>query len=150
MREGLRAYLVMANGIGELTKAGALAAAKALVSRGEVTADQVSLLAEDLLSQARQNHEAVTALVSFEVDRTLGLVGLATADEVSQLTERIHELEKQLRELKSPVAKSPAAGGPTRKTTVGALNTPAAKASPTKRAAQNPRSASGTTLAAES
>lgn len=123
MRDALKSYLALASGLTELTRLRALAAAKALVTQGEATAEQVSALAEDLLAQTRQNREAVVALVSYEVDRTLGRVGLATADEVGQLTERIRELEIQVRQLtavkpvvkpvvKPAVKKAPAAAKP--------------------------------------
>ncbi len=104
MRDALKSYLALAGGVTELTRQRAVAAAKALVSQGEATAEQVGGLAEDLLAQSRQNREAVVALVSFEVDRTLARVGLATADEVEQLTGRIRELEQQIRTLTSPGA----------------------------------------------
>ena len=99
MRDALKSYLALAGGVTDLTRQRAVAAAKALVSQGEATAEQVTGLAEDLLAQTRQNREAVVALVAFEVDRTLGRVGLATADEVGQLTARIRELEQEVRTL---------------------------------------------------
>ena len=113
MRDALKAYLSMASGLSEVTRQRALTAAKALVSQGEATAEQVSGLAEDLVSQSRSNREAVTALVKYEVDRTLGRVGLASAEEVGGLTARIRVLESELRQLRtavSPVAASAAAG----------------------------------------
>ena len=131
MRDALKSYLALASGVTDLTRQRAVAAARALVSQGEATAEQVTGLAEDLLAQTRQNREAVVALVAFEVDRALGRVGLATADEVGQLTGRIRELEQELRALtvtqgagsasKAPVKKAPVKGAP-------------AKAAPVKRA----------------
>ena len=79
MRDALKAYLSMAAGLSEVTRQRAVSAAKALVSQGEATAEQVTSLAEDLVAQSRANREAVAALVKFEVDRTLGRVGLADA-----------------------------------------------------------------------
>ena len=84
MRDALKSYLALATGVTDLTRQTALAAARALVSQGEATAEQVTGLAEDLLAQTRQNREAVVALVSHEVDRALARVGLASADEVEQ------------------------------------------------------------------
>ena len=134
MRDALKSYLALAGGVTDLTRQRAVAAAKALVSQGEATAEQVTGLAEDLLAQTRQNREAVVALVAFEVDRTLGRVGLATADEVSQLTARIRELEQEVRTL-TPAAAStkPTAPAPTKAA--------AAKAAPRKAA---PRKAAAT------
>src|SRR3954452_8282444 len=88
----------------------ATAAAKALVAQGEAAAGSVTALADDLVAQSKSNREAVTALVKFEVDKALGRVGLATAEEVTELTARIRQLETELREArKSPAAKATAA-----------------------------------------
>lgn len=99
MRDALKAYLTLAGSLTEVTRQRAAAAARALVSQGEATAEQVGALAEDLVEQSRANREAVTALVKFEVDRTLGRVGLASADEVAELSARIRVLEATVREL---------------------------------------------------
>lgn len=112
MRDALKSYLALASGVTDLTRQKAVAAAKALVSQGEATAEQVTGLAEDLLAQTRHNREAVAALVGFEVDRALGRVGLATADEVGQLTARIRDLEQQLRAAASHAPTPPAAKAP--------------------------------------
>ena len=98
MRDALKSYLALAGGVTEVTRQRAVEAARALVASGEAAAEQVTGLAEDLLSQTRQNREAVVALVGFEVDRTLGRVGLASADEVTALTERVRALERRLAE----------------------------------------------------
>ncbi len=127
MRDAVKVYLALASGVTELTRQRAVAAAKALVSQGEATAEQVSGLAEDLLASTKHNREAVRSLVTYEVDRTLGRVGLASAEEVAQLTERVRTLEAQLRASK-PVAKAPAVTAPTKK------KAPAAKKSPAKKA----------------
>ena len=97
MRDALKSYLALAGGVTDLTRQRALAAARALVSQGEATAEQVGGLAEELLAHTRQNREAVAALVGFEVDRALGRVGLATAEEVNQLRQRVLELEQQVK-----------------------------------------------------
>ena len=134
MRDALKSYLTLAGGVTEVTRQRAQAAAKALVAQGEATAEQVTSLAEDLLSQSRQNREAVVALVGYEVDRALGRVGLASADEVAALTERVRALETRVAGLSgksaagsatSPAKKSPA--------TAGAKKAPAKKA-PAKKA----------------
>jgi polyhydroxyalkanoate synthesis regulator phasin len=116
VRDALKSYLALAGGVTEVTRQRAMAAAKALVSQGEATAEQVSSLAEDLLTQSRQNREAVLALVTFEVDRALSRVGLATADEVTALTERVRHLEAQLAQQSNAPAKSaPAKKAPAKK-----------------------------------
>lgn len=101
MRDALKAYLALAGSLTEVTRQRALAAARALAVQGEATAEQVGALAEDLLSQSRANREAVSALVKYEVDRALGAVGLASHDEVGELSARVRALEAQVRELRS-------------------------------------------------
>ena len=102
MNDALKGYLALANGLTEVTRQRATAAAKALVAQGEAAAGSVQAITDDLLAQSKSNREAVTALVKFEVDKALGRVGLATAEEVSELTARIRQLEKELRDAKKP------------------------------------------------
>ena len=89
MNDALKGYLALATGLTEVTKQRATAAAKALVAQGEAAAGSVTAVAEDLMAQSKSNREAVTALVKFEVDKALSKVGLATAEEVNELTARI-------------------------------------------------------------
>ena len=134
MRDALKNYLELATGFTDLTRQRAVAAAKALVAQGEATAEQVSALAEELLQQSRANREAVAALVKYEVDRTLGRVGLATSDEVGELSKRVRSLEAQLRAggaAKKAPAKAPAKKAPAKK--AAAKKAPAKKA-PAKKA----------------
>ncbi len=130
MRDALKSYLALASGLTEVTRQRAVGAAKALVAQGEATAEQVSALAEDLLAQSKSNREAVAALVKYELDRTLGRVGLAANDEVTELTKRVRSLEAQIRDLSgsaAPTHKAPAKKAPAKKA--------AAKKAPAKKAA---------------
>ena len=148
MRDALKSYLALAGGVTDLTRQRAVAAAKALVSQGEATAEQVTGLAEDLLAQTRQNREAVVALVAFEVDRTLGRVGLATADEVGQLTARIRELEQEVRTLTPSAASTRAATAPAPARTAAATRAAKApRAAAPARTAKAPRAAAPTRAA---
>lgn len=126
MRDALKSYLALASGVTEVTRQRAQAAAKALVAQGEATAEQVTALAEDLRTQTRQNREAVVALVGFEVDRALGRVGLASADEVTALTERVRALESRLARVDGGATKAPATKAPAKK--APAKKAPAKKA----------------------
>ncbi len=146
MRDALKSYLALASGFREVTRQKAAGAAKALVAQGEATAGQMTELADDLLQQSRQNREAVTALVKYEVDRAFGRVGLAATDAVAQLTERGRALEAALRERERAAAGRPAS--PARK---AAAATPAKKATPTKATPQKatPRKATAKKAPAE-
>ncbi|HEX5199930.1 phasin family protein [Paractinoplanes rhizophilus] len=98
MPDAWRAYLEMALGLTETPRKRAQKAVGDLVNRGGATAAQLQGLVEDLLQAGMANREALTNIVRFEVDRALGVVGLATAEEVTELTTRVRELEKQLKE----------------------------------------------------
>ncbi|MCP3788040.1 hypothetical protein NLX85_32245 [Micromonospora sp. A3M-1-15] len=110
MQDAWRAYLELAMGLTEAPRKKAQDAVKRAVGQGGATAAQLQSLAEELVSTGLANREALTKLVRFEVDRALGAVGLATADEVAELTRRVHDLEKQLHEAKATGA--PKAGTP--------------------------------------
>lgn len=116
MRDALKSYLALAGGLVEVPRQRALAAAKALVAQGEATAEQVTALADDLITQSRANREAVAALVKFEVDRTLGRVGLATGEEVGDLAARLQAVEAEVRALKSALQAGSGAGPTTSST----------------------------------
>jgi polyhydroxyalkanoate synthesis regulator phasin len=147
VRDALKSYLSLAGGLTEVTRQRAVTAAKALVAQGEATAEQVSTLAEDLVAQTRTNREAVTALVKYEVDRTLGRLGLAANDEVTELTKRVRSLEAQIRDLTSaaggassakPAARTsakPAAKAPAKKSAASAAKKAPAKKSAAKKSA---------------
>ncbi|MDG4801485.1 hypothetical protein [Micromonospora sp. WMMD980] len=101
MQDAWRAYLELAMGLTEAPRKKAQDAVKRAVGQGGATAGQLQALAEELVATGLANREALTKLVRFEVDRALGAVGLATADEVAELTRRVHDLERQLREART-------------------------------------------------
>ncbi|WP_433318301.1 hypothetical protein ACQP0U_11740 [Micromonospora sp. CA-269861] len=111
MQDAWRAYLELAMGLAEAPRKKAQDVARRLVGSGGATAAQLQALGEELVTTGAANREALTKLVRFEVDRALGAVGLATADEVAELTRRVHDLERQLREARS--AEPAGAAGPT-------------------------------------
>lgn len=142
MNDAVKGYLALASGLTEVTRQRAAAAAKALVSQGGAAAGQATALADDLVAQSKSNREAVTALVRFEIDKALGRVGLASAEEVTELTARVRSLEAELRRVggtasggeaivktgaaaMQPASNPPAAQAPVKK--------PAAKKSPAKK-----------------
>ncbi|MDT0532101.1 hypothetical protein RM555_24185 [Micromonospora sp. DSM 115977] len=113
MQDAWRAYLELAMGLTEAPRKKAQDAVRRVVGSGGATAAQLQTLAEELVSTGAANRESLTKLVRFEVDRALGAVGLATADEVAELTRRVHELERQLRDAKATLgAPPPAPAGP--------------------------------------
>ncbi|MET8311570.1 hypothetical protein [Micromonospora sp. NPDC005173] len=114
MQDAWRAYLELAMGLAEAPRKKAQDVARRLVGSGGATAAQLQALGEELVTTGAANREALTKLVRFEVDRALGAVGLATADEVAELTRRVRDLERQLREARGaePAIAPPAAPTP--------------------------------------
>ena len=114
MQDAWRAYLEMALGLTEAPRKKAQRVAGDLVSRGGATAAQLQGLVEDLMSTGMANRESLINIVRFEVDRALGRVGLATAEEVQDLTGRVRDLEKQLKvaQARASAAEASATTGP--------------------------------------
>jgi polyhydroxyalkanoate synthesis regulator phasin len=106
VNDAVKGYLALASGLTEVTRQRATAAAKALVAQGEAAAGQVTALADDLLATSKSNREAVTALGRFERDVALGRVGLASAEEVTELNARVRSLEAELRRATGSAAAS--------------------------------------------
>jgi polyhydroxyalkanoate synthesis regulator phasin len=128
MQDAWRAYLELALGLTEASRKKAQKVAKRLVGKGGVTAVQLQALAEDLVSTSLANREALSKLVRFEVDRTLGRVGLATAEEVADLTSRVRDLEEELRQARAAGPAEPTTdGAPAAAATAPAAGVPIAK-----------------------
>jgi len=96
MQDAMRTYLELAMGLTEASRKTVRKTVKDLVGKGGATAEQARALTGELLSMNSANREALAKLVRFEVDRALGRVGLATAEEVKELTARLREAEAKL------------------------------------------------------
>lgn len=134
MQDAWRAYLELALGLTEASRKKAQKVAKRLVGKGGVTAAQLQALAEDLVSTSLANREALSKLIRFEVDRTLGRVGLATAEEVADLTARVRDLEEELRQARADEPPAPAGPPATDGAAVSTATTPIAKKTIAKKA----------------
>ncbi len=94
----VRSYWEVAGGLTDVTRQRAVATARAVWSGDGVdqvvpgALGQVQSLADELVALSRSNRELVKALVSAEVDRALGAMGLATRDEVAALQRRVDRL----------------------------------------------------------
>jgi polyhydroxyalkanoate synthesis regulator phasin len=146
MQDAGRAYMELVLGLTEASKKKATKVAKRLIGKGGATAEQLQVLAEEMVKASTSNRDALTKLVRYELDRALGVVGLATSEEVDKLNARVRELEQQLHEAE-------ARGGPggsaaaEEKTAVDAVAVPrSAKA--TRSAGKSTRSAGKATTAA--
>jgi polyhydroxyalkanoate synthesis regulator phasin len=144
VRDALKNYLTLASGVTAITRQRALETARQLVSQGEATASQVQTIASDLVATSRSNRESLVGLVRYEVDRGLGRLGLATADEVASLRKRIRTLEAAQRGAQ-PSARTTKRTAAAKKTTGGRKRTASTrtkKAAPPKRAAPSRKAGS--------
>ncbi len=134
MTDAWQAYIDLAMGFTETSRKRATKVVKQMVGKGNITAGQLQTMAEELVNTGLANREAMVRLVRFELDRGLGRVGLATADEVSDLTGRVRELEEKLRAAEGALASQvPAEDEPVGEP-VGAEAVPADLAAPVRSA----------------
>jgi polyhydroxyalkanoate synthesis regulator phasin len=111
-------YLQTLASVTEMTRTQAERVARLLAKQGEVQSGQVSRVAEDLVRRTQKNREAVRRLIQREVKRQLGLLGMATRDEVARLQQRVRALEQAVERSSQPSgARSSAARGSSRTST---------------------------------
>jgi polyhydroxyalkanoate synthesis regulator phasin len=110
MQDALRTYLELAMGLTEVSRKKVKRAVKDAVGKGGATAEQLKALTTEVVMANSANRDAMVKLVRFEVDRALGIVGLATAEEVAELNQRVRRLEKELADARAttPGAAEPA------------------------------------------
>jgi polyhydroxyalkanoate synthesis regulator phasin len=99
-----KTYLELAAGLGETSRKKVRKVVRDMVGKGNATAEQLKAITGEVLAAREANREALGKLIRVEVDRALGKVGLATMTEVEELTARVHDLEKQLREARAAQA----------------------------------------------
>ena len=94
MPSGREQYLQALASLSDLTRTQAERVAGLLAKQGEVQSAQVGRVAEDLMRRTQKNREILSRLVQREVKRQLGLLGMATRDEVARLQQRVRALEQ--------------------------------------------------------
>jgi polyhydroxyalkanoate synthesis regulator phasin len=92
-------YLQAMASLTELTRTQAERLGGRLARQGELQSAQVNRFAEDLVRRTQKNREAMSRVVQREVRRQLGIVGIATRDEVARLHQRIRALEQAVERL---------------------------------------------------
>jgi polyhydroxyalkanoate synthesis regulator phasin len=116
--ETLRGYLALAGGLTEVTRAKALAQAKALLNEDTLTPvvaggvraqAQVQALADDIVAAGRANRELLKGLVRAEVERAVGGLGIAGRDELDALRASVDRMERRIAVLESSAAAASAA-----------------------------------------
>jgi polyhydroxyalkanoate synthesis regulator phasin len=101
---GREQYLQALASLSDLTRAQAERVAALLAKQGEVQSAQVGRVAEDMMRRTQKNREILTRLVQREVKRQLGVLGMATRDEVARLQQRVRALEQEIERSSQPAS----------------------------------------------
>jgi polyhydroxyalkanoate synthesis regulator phasin len=120
--------------LSDLTRAQAERVAGLLAKQGEVQSAQVGRVAEDLMRRTQKNREIMTRLVQREVKRQLGVLGMATRDEVARLQQRVRALEQAVERASQTPAPRPR---------TAARSKPATTSKPATRSATTSRAKAG-------
>ena len=107
MASGREQYIQALASLSDLTRTQAERVAGLLAKQGEVQSAQVGRVAEDLMRRTQKNREIMTRLVQREVKRQLGVLGMATRDEVARLQQRVRALEQAVERGRQAPAPSP-------------------------------------------
>jgi polyhydroxyalkanoate synthesis regulator phasin len=131
---GREQYLQTLASLSDLTRTQAERVAGLLAKQGEVQSAQVGRVAEDLMRRTQKNREIMTRLIQREVKRQLGVLGMATRDEVARLQQRVRALEQEVERASKPRAASSGTAKPsTRTRTAGAGSRSSATSPRTRR-----------------
>jgi polyhydroxyalkanoate synthesis regulator phasin len=104
--EAFRSYLQLVSGLSEVTRQRARAAAKSLVAQAGMTPEQMGDLVEEIVHTSKANRDALMNLVQQEVEQGLGRLGLATAEDIARMRERLVHLEGALADAVTRVSRS--------------------------------------------
>jgi polyhydroxyalkanoate synthesis regulator phasin len=137
---GREQYLQALASLSDMTRSQAERVAALLAKQGEVQTAQVGRVAEDLMRRTQKNREIMSRLVQREVKRQLGVLGMATRDEVARLQQRIRALEQEVERASKAPAPSPAASQATRSSTSKTRSTSAKPSTRTRTAGASSRS----------
>jgi polyhydroxyalkanoate synthesis regulator phasin len=124
---GREQYLQALASLTDLTRTQAERVAALLAKQGEVQSAQVGRVAEDLMRRTQKNREIMSRLVQREVKRQLGVLGMATRDEVARLQQRVRALEQEVER----ASKAPAASPSPAKATTASTRTTRSRTSKT-------------------
>lgn len=124
-----------------------------LVAQGQLARDQIGAAVDELIEISRRRSEELRAIVSTEVQRQLGALGLATKRDLEALERRLHATTraaaKPTRAGTAPAKKKAAAKRPARKMPAkqNAAAKPAARKVPAKKKAVTTKTAATQTTA---
>lgn len=127
-QDAWRTYLELALGLTEKPRKRARQVIESVTAQSGASVEQLRSMTEELVETSLANREAVARMVRNELDRALARVGLATAEEVADLRDRVAALEQQV-----PAEQAPAAAPAKKAATKKAATKAASKAAPAKK-----------------
>jgi len=108
--DALRGYVQLANGLTEVSKQKAQAAAKALLQQTGAEAltsgltTKVGDLADEIVATSKSNRQLLQAIVTNEVEGAVARLGFVRSEEVEALTRRVATLEDELADARQQAA----------------------------------------------
>jgi BMFP domain-containing protein YqiC len=148
--ESVRAYVQLASGLSDLTRARAMEAAQGLLSlpavgiaTGNKMASQAGALADELLAAATANRSNLTTLVRSEVDAAITRLGLVSVEKLQEAQAEAARLRTDNARLRSAALQDVAKKSVAKKSTAKKAATPrtTARTARTATKASTPRSA---------
>ena len=143
--ESVRAYVQLASGLSDLTRARAMEAAQGLLSlpavgiaTGNKMASQAGALADELLAAATANRSNLTTLVRSEVDAAITRLGLVSVEKLQEAQAEAARLRTDNARLRSAALQDVAAKSAAKKAATPRTTAKTAKTAPR---ASAPRSA---------
>jgi polyhydroxyalkanoate synthesis regulator phasin len=129
----------------ELRRSQAHRLASDLVAQGQLARDQLGAAVDELIEMSRSRSEELRKVVSSEVQRQLGALGLATQNDLAALERRLSAAAKSSASTpkkspktapakKAPAKKAPAKKAPAKKTQAAKASKSAARRAPAKKA----------------
>jgi polyhydroxyalkanoate synthesis regulator phasin len=129
----------------ELRRSQAHRLASDLVAQGQLARDQLGAAVDELIEMSRSRSEELRKVVSSEVQRQLGALGLATQNDLAALERRLTGAAKSTTSApkkspktapakKAPAKKAPAKKAPAKKTQAAKVSKSATRSAPAKKA----------------
>jgi polyhydroxyalkanoate synthesis regulator phasin len=125
----------------ELHRSQAKRIAQELLGQGQIARDQLSATVEELLELSRRRTEDLTRIVRQEVQRQLGVLGIATKDDLARVERRLAAVTTPTPAARKAAAKRATKKAPAKK--AAAKKAPAKKAAAKKVAAKKARTGAG-------
>jgi len=131
MRDAIKRYVDAAQSLTDIPRERAERIARLLAGNGLIDSGQIRSVAMDLVERSRENRRRVTELVTSEIRRQISRLGLASADDVERLRQRVQALEANQRAARRATPKRAVAKRSSMK-----RSAPAKRTAPKGRAAQ--------------